>query len=90
MLLWGQSRKNKESQATTNKIYRVKEPLVKKARTATNVEEITIVCNEFSEVLEYIYFGNICDKNDDSEICNINFGIYDFNGQAINARTNCL
>ena len=28
--------------------------------------------NEFSKALEYIYFGDTCDGNDDNEFCKIN------------------
>ena len=63
-------RKNRDLKATTNQIDIETEPPVKKARTVRNSEDPTTFCNEFSKPLEYIYFGDTCNKNDDIETCN--------------------
>ena len=71
----GRSERNKEPKTTTNLIDIEKEPPVKKRRTTINVEDTATFCNEFSKALEYMYFGDTCDENDEIKICNINFFI---------------
>ena len=72
---------NKEPKAARNEIDIEKGPLVKKVRTAINNEDTTTFCNELNKILEYIYFDDTCDANDDIKTCNINFVIKEFNGQ---------
>lgn len=55
-----------------------KEPPVEEARTAVNVEDTIKFCNEFSKALEHIYYGGICDENDDIETCKTNLIIQGF------------
>ena len=63
-------RKNRDLKAITNQIDIEKEPPVKKARTVRNSEDPTTFYYEFSKPLEYIYFSDTCNKNDDIETCN--------------------
>ena len=52
---------------------------LKKARTATNLEDTTTCCDKFHTVLQYIYFCNTSDENNDIETYNTSFVICDFN-----------
>ena len=71
---------NKEPKAARNEIDIEKETWVKKVRTAINNEDTTTFCNELNKILEYIYFDDTCDANDDIET-SINFVIKEINGQ---------
>lgn len=62
---------------------------VQKARPAINIKDTTTFSDESSKTLEYIYFGNTCDENNNIRTCNINFFIQDFNGQATIPTDNC-
>ena len=76
----GRSRNGKECKATTNQIDVENETSVKKVKTVINAEDTKTFCDEFSEEVEYIYFG---DESDDSETSDIDFVIKNFNGQII-------
>lgn len=45
--------------------------------------EIQKFNGQFSEELYYTYFVGIGNENDNGETCNIDFVIYNFNGQTI-------
>lgn len=51
---------------------------LKKSRTAANLEDTT-TCDKFHIVLQYIYFCDTSDENNDIETCNTSFVICDFN-----------
>ena len=69
----GRSRNGEECKATTYQIDVENEPLVKKVKTVKNAENTKTLCDEFSEELEYIFFGDTGDESDGSEILNIDF-----------------
>ena len=71
----GRSRNSKECKATTNQINVKNEPPVEKVKTVINAEDTKTFCNEFSEELEYIYFGDTGDESDDTETSDIDFVI---------------
>ena len=79
----GRSRNGKECKATTNQIDVENETSVKKVKTVINAEDTKTFCDEFSEELEYIYFGDTGDESNDSETSDIDFVIKNFNGQII-------
>ena len=80
---------NKEPKAARNEIDIEKETWVKKVRTAINNEDTTTFCNELNKILEYIYFDDTCDANDDIKTFNINFVIKEFNGQTTIPTDSC-
>ena len=66
--------------------------MINKTRTTINVEDTAAFCNEFIELLEYIYFVDPCNENELIVILiflvriSINRLLY----QLITARTHCL
>ena len=72
------SSKKKEPNAATDQIPIQTKTLVKKNRTATNLEDTTTCCDKFHIVLQYTYFRDTSDENNDIETCNISFVICDF------------
>ena len=73
LLLWGRWINFKELKATTNQIDLEKQPPVTKSRTAIFVEDKTTFWDEYSEELEYVYFGDSCHEHNDSQIPDIDF-----------------
>ena len=71
----GRSRNGTECKATTNQFNVENEPSVKKVKTVINAADTKTFCNEFSEELEYIYFGDTGDECDDTETSDIDFFI---------------
>ena len=71
----GRSRNHKECKATTNQVDVENESPVKNVKTVINTEDTKIFCNEFSEELEHIYFGDTGNKRDQSETSSIDFVI---------------
>ena len=71
-----QARKKNQTQLLIKFLYKQKLWL-KKTRTATNLEDTTTCCDKFHIVLQYTYFRDTSDENNDIETCNISFVICD-------------
>ena len=51
-------------------------PSVKKVKTVKIAEDTKTFCDELSEELEYVYFGDTGSESDDRDIPNIDFVVF--------------